>query len=149
MEVKIKRAGIEDVAVVAALFDAYRIFYDQESDVLAANNFIAERLLKNESVIFIAVMNETAVGFIQLYPIFSSVSLSKAWLLNDLYVAKNARQQGVAAALLAKAKLFGEEQKAKWLLLETAADNFKAQSVYEKNGWVKQTDFFYQLPLFS
>jgi GNAT superfamily N-acetyltransferase len=143
----IKKAALADVETIAPLFDAYRIFYEQETDVAAATNFLSQRLSKNESVIFIAFINNTAVGFTQLFPIFSSVSLRTTWLLNDLYVAGDARKQGVAAALLNQAKLFGIENNAKWLLLETAADNFTAQSVYEKNGWIKQTDFFYQLPL--
>jgi GNAT superfamily N-acetyltransferase len=143
----IKEAGINDVEIIAPLFDAYRVFYEQETDVKAAAQFLTERLSKNESVIFIAFINGEAVGFTQLYPIFSSVSLRHTWLLNDLYVAEIARQQGVAAALLNQAKLFGIEKNAKWLLLETAFDNYTAQSVYEKNGWIKQTDFFYQLSL--
>lgn len=68
-------------------------------------------------------------------------------MLNDLFVAENARQQGVAEALLNKAKEFGVEKNAGWLLLETAFNNYKAQSVYEKNGWIKRTDFFYQFTL--
>lgn len=62
-------------------------------------------------------------------------------------MAETARRQGVANALPDKAKEFGTENNVGWLLLETAFDNYKAQSVYEKNGWIKQTDFFYQFTL--
>ena len=147
MSFAIKKASVENVKIIAPLFDAYRVFYEQESNIDAAVAFLYERLSKNESTIFIAFINDVAVGFTQLYPIFSSVSLRTAWLLNDLFVAENARQQGVAEALLNKAKEFGVEKNAGWLLLETAFNNYKAQSVYEKNGWIKQTDFFYQFTL--
>ncbi len=147
MKLQIKEATIDDIKVVAALFNAYRIFYDQASDIDGAINFLQDRMSRKESTIFIAFLDEEAVGFTQLYPIFSSVSLKPAWLLNDLYVAETARQQGVANALLNKAKEFGSENNAGWLLLETAFDNYKAQSVYEKNGWIKQPDFFYQFNL--
>ena len=147
MPFAIKKASVENVKIIAPLFDAYRIFYEQESNIDAAVAFLYERLSKNQSTIFIAFVNDVAVGFTQLYPIFSSVSLRTAWLLNDLFVAENARQQGVAEALLNKAKEFGVEKNAGWLLLETAFNNYKAQSVYEKNGWIKQTDFFYQFTL--
>ncbi len=147
MPFAIKKASVENVKIIAPLFDAYRVFYEQESNIDAAVAFLYERLSKNESTIFIAFVNDVAVGFTQLYPIFSSVSLRTAWLLNDLFVAENARQQGVAEALLNKAKEFGVEKNAGWLLLETAFNNYKAQSVYEKNGWIKQTDFFYQFTL--
>jgi len=147
MQPIIKKAGIEDVKIITPLFDAYRVFYQQKTDIEAAASFLSERLSKNESTIFIAFINETAVGFTQLYPVFSSVSLKPAWLLNDLYVAEKARKQGVANALLNKAKEFGIEKNAKWLLLETALDNYNAQALYEQNGWIKQTDLFYQFAL--
>lgn len=147
MIVQIKEAGIGDIQYAAPLFNAYRVFYKQPADIEAATNFLYERVSKKESTIFIAFLNDEAVGFTQLYPIFSSVSLQPALLLNDLFVAENARQQGVADALLNKAKEYGSQTGAKWLLLETAFDNYKAQSVYEKNGWLKQADFFYQFAL--
>ena len=134
----------DDVALVAILFDAYRVFYKQTSDLQAAFNFLEQRTSKNESVIFVATIKGEAVGFIQLYPIFSSVSLQPAWLLNDLFVAENARKQGVAESLLQQAKQFGLETNAAYMLLQTAADNYKAQSVYEKNGWIKTSDFFFE-----
>jgi len=109
--------------------------------------FLQERLTNNESVVFIAFANGIVSGFCQLYPIFSSVGLQRTWLLNDLYVHEKARGQGVAAALLQQAKEFGIATNARWLMLETAADNFTAQSVYEKNGWKRVEDYFYELGL--
>jgi ribosomal protein S18 acetylase RimI-like enzyme len=144
MILDIRKVTKDDVALVAILFDAYRVFYQQTSDLQAAFNFLEQRISKNESVIFVATIKGEAVGFIQLYPVFSSVSLKNAWLLNDLFVAENARKQGIAEALLQQAKQFGLETNAAYMLLQTASDNYKAQSVYEKNGWVKTHDFFYE-----
>lgn len=147
MKLQIKMATVDDIKVIAVLFNEYRIFYNQTNDMDGSTNFFQERITKNESTIFIAFLDDEPAGFTQLYSIFSSVSLKKAWLLNDIYVAETARRQGVANALLDKAKEFGTENNVGWLLLETAFDNYKAQSVYEKNGWIKQTDFFYQFTL--
>ena len=144
MVLDIKKVGKDDVSLVAILFDAYRVFYKQSSDLQAAFDFLEQRVDKNESTIFMAILQGEAVGFIQLYPVFSSVSLKPAWLLNDLYVAENARRQGVAEALLQQAKQFALETKAAYVMLQTSEDNYKAQSVYEKNGWVKLNDFFYE-----
>jgi len=144
MILDIRKVTRDDVALVAILFDAYRVFYKQTSDLQAAFNFLEQRTSKNESVIFVATIKEEAVGFIQLYPIFSSVSLQPAWLLNDLFVAENSRKQGVAESLLQQAKQFGLETNAAYMLLQTAADNYKAQSVYEKNGCIKTSDFFFE-----
>ena len=99
---------------------------------------------RRESVVFVAEERKELIGFTQLFPIFSSVSMKRTWLLNDLYVNEKARGIGAATKLLDEAKEFGIETNSKWLILQTAADNFTAQKVYEKNGWVKETDFLYR-----
>jgi ribosomal protein S18 acetylase RimI-like enzyme len=147
MLVEIKKALLEDVKYAVPLFDAYRMFYKQPSNIEASTGFLQERLTNNESVIFIAFADGNAVGFCQLYPVFSSVGLQRTWLLNDLYVDANARGRGIAAALLQHAKQFGMQTSARWLLLQTGANNFTAQSVYEKNGWKRVEDYFYELGL--
>jgi GNAT superfamily N-acetyltransferase len=147
MALQIKRAGETDVPAAALLFNAYRIFYKKDSDIDAAVKFLTDRVQKDESVIYLAEIDGVAVGFCQLFPIFSSVSLKRTWLLNDLFVDEKVRGQGVATALLQAAKAFGWNTNAKWLLLQTGADNKTAQSVYEKNGWQRVTDFFYEMPL--
>lgn len=147
MSVEIKKAGIENLNEAVPLFDAYRVFYKQPSDERAAADFLRERIMKEESVIFLAYADNVAVGLCQLYPLFSSVGMQRVWLLNDLYVNEAARGRGVAAALLQKAKEFGIETNARWLSLETAADNFTAQSVYDKNGWKRSDGVFYEMKL--
>lgn len=147
MVLEIRKATLSDVAAVALLFDAYRVFYNQKSDLPAAFDFLSQRISNGESAVFIALLGGETVGFVQLYPIFSSVSLKRAWLLNDLFVAEKARLQGIAEALLEQAKEHGVETGAAWILLQTGNDNYRAQSVYEKNGWVKVSDFFYEYSL--
>ncbi|MGC4103979.1 N-acetyltransferase family protein [Ferruginibacter sp.] len=147
MPVEIRKALTADVKLVTPLFDAYRVFYQQPSNVQAAADFLQQRLDNAESVIFIAMVDGVAAGFCQLFPIFSSVGLKRTWLLNDLYVNETARGKGVASALLQQAKEWGLETNSRWLLLQTGADNITAQSVYEKNGWKRVGDYFYELPL--
>ena len=147
MRIEIRKATAEDAAIVAPLFDAYRMFYKQQPDIDGAFNFINERLQQNESDIFIAFINNEAVGFTQLYPIFTSVGMQRTFLLNDLFVKDSARGKGVATALLNAAKDFGKATGRKWLMLETGNDNFTAQALYEKNGWSRETDFFYTIKL--
>jgi len=102
---------------------------------------------RKETVIFVAEERKELIGFTQLFPIFSSVSMKRTWLLNDLYVNERSRGIGAATALLNAAKEFGAATSSKWLLLQTAADNYTAQKVYEKNGWIKETDFFYRMDI--
>ena len=140
----IRRAKKKDIDQLSVLLDKYRIFYKQQSDVGSARSFLKKRMKRKESVIFVAEERDQLIGFTQLFPIFSSVSMKRTWLLNDLYVNEKARGMGAATKLLAAAKDFGTETNSKWLILQTAADNFTAQKVYEKNGWVKETDFLYR-----
>ncbi|MEO5682760.1 MAG: GNAT family N-acetyltransferase [Chitinophagaceae bacterium] len=145
--ISVRRATKEDIEELTVLFDLYRVWYHQPSDIAAAKKFLLQRMENEESVVFVAEQEKVLVGFTQLYPIFSSVSLQKTWLLNDLYVHATVRKQGAAAALLNAAREHGLETNAKWLLLQTGNDNYTAQAVYEKNGWKKVSDYFYELAL--
>ena len=133
---KIRQASLSDVEEVAELFDAYRQFYKQVSDIKLAQSFLRERIMNTESVIFVCYEGSKAVGFTQLYPIFSSVSAERSWLLNDLYVIAEMRGKGYGEAILLYAQGFCKGMNAKGLALETANDN-PAQHLYEKLGWAK------------
>lgn len=142
---KVLRAGTEDVPLVAPLFDDYRAFYGQKPDPDLARRFLTERLNRGESVVFVATEGEEAVGFTQLYPMFSSTAACRKWLLNDLFVAPEARGRGVGRALLEQARRLAVETEARGLLLETAPDNVTAQRLYESAGWKRDRAFYYSL----
>jgi GNAT superfamily N-acetyltransferase len=142
--ITIYKATAAMVNEVAPLFDAYRKFYQQLPNVEGAVRFLEERMLKEESHIWLAKADDIPVGFVQLYPIFSSVSMAKAWLLNDLFVDAAFRGKGIATMLLDTATGFARNNNARWLLLQTGADNKQAQALYEKHGWKRETDFFYR-----
>ncbi|MEH7380948.1 GNAT family N-acetyltransferase [Bacillus sp. JJ1533] len=145
---EIFQATIEDVEGVSDLFNKYRMFYQQESDMDGAKTYIKERIEGNESIIFVAKDKENYVGFTQLYPTFSSISMKRAWILNDLYVDRKARKQGVGELLLHKAKEYAIETGAKSLSLSTAPDNHTAQKLYKKNGYKRDSQFYhYELEL--
>ncbi|MBE4907802.1 GNAT family N-acetyltransferase [Bacillus luteolus] len=145
MEFFIKRASVEDVHLVAPLFNEYRVFYDQASDEEGAGEYIKTRLTNNESVIFLACNEDKteSYGFTQLYPSFSSVSMKKVWILNDLFVASSARRNGIAKELMLAAHEFGKDTKAKGISLETAPDNHGAQQLYESLGYKKDEEYFH------
>lgn len=150
--VRIIRAGVEQVGLIAPLFDAYRQFYDQAPDAQLAYDFIEARLSNDESVIFLAMGEKggeaTALGFTQLYPTFCSLAVKNVWVLYDLFVTFDARRTGVAKLLMNQAKDFGRETGAAWLKLETAHTNKPGQALYESLGWELDEDFrAYYLPL--
>ena len=139
----VREAGPADVELVAPLFDAYRQFYDQPADPVVAREFIAARLERHESVIFLAERNGRPIGFVQLYPLFSSTAPRprRLWLLNDLYVVPGARGSGAARALMARARRLAEETDAVGLELATAHTNVAAQRLYESLGWRRDERF--------
>lgn len=145
---EIYQATIEDLEGVANLFNLYRMFYQQTSDLEGAKTYIKKRLESRDSVIFVVKDNQEYVGFTQLYPTFSSISMKRAWILNDLYVDAEARNQGIGEMLIDKAKDYAIETRAKSISLETAPDNYSAQRLYEKNGYVRDSQFYhYELSL--
>ncbi|QIZ08872.1 GNAT family N-acetyltransferase [Priestia megaterium] len=139
----IQKATISDLESLTVLFDLYRVFYEQTSDLEGAREFLKARILNDESVVFMAVDGEHPVGFVQLYPSFSSVSLVRSWVLNDLYVKEQFRGKGAGEKLIHKAILFAEETGAKGILLETGKENSQAQRLYEKVGFERESNYFY------
>lgn len=138
---KIFRADASHLEALVPLFDGYRVFYRQPTDLSSARAFLSTRLERNDTVIFLAELDET-VGFTQLFPSFSSVSMKQLWILNDLFVKPQARRGGVATALLERARQHALDTQAKGLVLSTETDNKGAQRVYEALGWQRDEAFF-------
>lgn len=143
--VSIVEAGLEHLDMLAPLFDAYRQFYQQPSDLDAARNYLTARMEGEEAIVFIAVRGGVGVGFTLLYPMFSSVSMRRVWVLNDLYVAPEGRRGGVATDLIEYARQYAIETEARGLELATAPDNAVAQALYESLGWQRDTFYHYYL----
>ncbi len=138
MSISVKRATLENLNEVSELFNSYRVFYKQDSDLKLAMSFITDRLKNKDSVIFYSHdANGNPLGFTQLYPMFSSVSAKSSWVLNDLYVSSSARRLGVGKKLMDTAKSFAIETNSKGIALETGEDNLHAQALYESLGYEK------------
>lgn len=149
MSLQAIRASVEYLEAVASLFDGYRGFYGQPPNLEQSRAFIAERMAGNESAIFLVQdQSGEALGFVQLYPTFSSIDAHRTWLLSDLFTTPAARGRGVGRLLMNTARDFAVKTGAKGLVLETATDNFTAQSLYESLGWVRDTGYYtYNLDL--
>ncbi|WP_053121555.1 GNAT family N-acetyltransferase [Pseudomonas sp. P1.31] len=143
MTIKALRADTAQLDAVAQLFDAYRGFYEQPSNLAQSRAFIAERMAAGESAIFLAQEEHgEALGFVQLYPTFSSIDAHRTWLLSDLFTTPAARGRGVGRLLMNTARAFALETGAKGLVLETATDNVTAQGLYESLGYVRDTGYY-------
>lgn len=141
--IEVKKAELNDLGIVSNLFNKYRIFYGQASNLDSSRKFIEERMINNESVIFIITEDAIPLGFVQLYPSFSSVSMKRTWILNDLYVDESARNKGIGKSLMNKAREFALETGTKGLTLATSIDNINAQKLYEQLGYKRNESFYY------
>ncbi len=142
MKFQIKKAKPTDAEFIGPLFDSYRIFYQKASNILLAKKFIAERLKRNESTIYYAKAKDgDFVGFVQLYPTFSSISIKRSWILNDLYVKPHIRNLGVAKQLMQAAHQLARETDASEIVLETAPDNISAQKLYDALGYKLNNEY--------
>ncbi|NJN89789.1 MAG: GNAT family N-acetyltransferase [Leptolyngbyaceae cyanobacterium SL_5_14] len=135
------QARLEHLEAVSQLFDQYRVFYSSPSDLETARRFLQDRFHKGDSIIFVASNNGHIVGFTQLYPSFSSVSMKRVWILNDLFVEQACRKQGVAKLLLSTAEDFVRQTGAIRISLATQTSNIVAQSLYESLGYCKDEEF--------
>jgi GNAT superfamily N-acetyltransferase len=120
------------IRLAAPLFDQYRVFYGQTSDIEASYRFLRERWIARESVLFL-----------QLFPVFLSGQMRRLWVLNDLYVKPDARRKGTARALMRRAEQHALETASAGLTLSTGIDNVNAQALYESEGYVRDSLFFY------
>ncbi|MEB0140135.1 MULTISPECIES: GNAT family N-acetyltransferase [unclassified Undibacterium] len=143
-----RQAATSDLDKLATILDQYRQFYGRTSDVSAVREFLQARFLYKESSTFVAIDGDRILGFTQLYPSFSTLSLERIFILNDLYVDENSRQRGVAKRLIAAAAEYATSLGALSLTLSTAKSNEAAQALYSATGWVRDEHYYeYSLKL--
>lgn len=142
----IKEATTNNLEELSVLFDLYRQFYRQASNMAEAKRFLNERMVNKESVIFISTdENGKLSGFVQLYPIFTSVGLKRLWLLNDLFVKEDQRKKGIARELISRCKKLAEETNASGLMLETGKNNLEGNVLYPTEGFtlIDESNFYF------
>lgn len=145
--ITVRQAALADIEALSVLFDGYRQFYGRDHNLAAAKQFLLDRFNHAESVLFIAHEGSSPIGFTQLYPSFSSVSLKRIFILNDLFVNESGRRKGVGSALISAAVEYAKAVGAIRLALSTALTNTTAQALYESGGWERDDDFFYIYPI--
>ena len=141
---RVRPANRDDLEALSRLFDTYRVFYERESDLASARRFVSDRMNRDDSALFVAEGDGgTLTGFTQLYPSWSSVSMARIFVLNDLFVAETSRRGGVARALLDAAHAFARTAGAVRVSLATARDNVRAQPLYESMGYRRDEAFWH------
>lgn len=138
----VRQAVLSDLDELAVLFNQYREFQGKAPDLPGAHDFLQARFNLGESVVFIAHEGQTPVGFAQLYPSFSSVSLARVFILNDLFVQQSARRKGVASRLLAAVESHAWSFGAARVTLNVDKNNKQGQALYEAEGWSQDEQFY-------
>lgn len=138
----IRRATLTDAETIAPLFDEYRQFNGKKTDYAGALTFLVDRLRLAESVIFVAEIEKDIAGFAQLFPAFSSVSLARTFIVNDLFVSRSQRRKGIGSSLLQEAAHHAGDEGAIRLTASTAIDNVATQILNEANGFVRDKSFY-------
>jgi ribosomal protein S18 acetylase RimI-like enzyme len=147
-ELIVRQATIKDLPKIVPIFDSYREYFKQQKNPLKVESFLFEKFVHLESVIFIAEQESEVIGFAQLYPIFSSLSLERVCLLNDFYISEEYRNNGIGKQLFAKVKEFTLLTKSKGIELSVEHTNRKAWQFWEKQGFRIDDEFrfyFYKL----
>jgi GNAT superfamily N-acetyltransferase len=141
---RIRKAIAGDLQALALLFDNYRQFYGKAADFTAGHNFLRHRLSNNDSEIFIAEDDHAQlVGFVQLYPIFSSTRMKRLWLLNDLFIQPEHRGKGISVALIDACKALCRNTDSCGMILETSKDNTIGNNLYRKTAFSLDGDHNY------
>jgi ribosomal protein S18 acetylase RimI-like enzyme len=140
--ITVRRAQPADLERLVPLFEGYRAFYRCDPNERAAREFLSNRLRREDSVVFVAI-DETGkgIGFVQLYPVFSSLQMRPAWILNDLFVAPDRRGQHLSRRLMNAARDHALETSAASITLETAPENHTARRLYESLGYKLEQSF--------
>lgn len=145
----IKKSNVTYLDQLVVLFEEYRSFCDFEPSPERTEAFLAGLMRNEESVIFIAVDPEAnkVMGFVNLYPSYSTLALQRLWILNDLGVSGDYRGKGVSKALIEKVLDFAKETDAVRVELKTEKTNTLALQLYKTMGFgIDDDNVYYRVP---
>jgi len=133
-----------------SVVEEYRLFCGSSSSPDETRKFFSNLIDSEASTIFIAIddSTDTIMGFVNLYPSYSTLALKRLWILNDLGVSTRFRGQGIAKALIEKVISFAKSTDSVRIELKTNITNDKAQSLYKDLGFeVDRDNIYYRVPI--
>jgi len=146
---RVDRVSEQDLAELLPLVRGYCDFYEvtpSDDELLALSRaLIADP--EREGLQLIARNEDgNAVGFATVYWSWATTSAQRIGVMNDLFVAAEARGSGAAEALIESCREECRRRGAGKLTWQTAPDNERAQRVYDRVGATKEQWLDYWLP---
>lgn len=138
----IERAGREDLGDLLTLMRAYCDFYEvapADAQLLALAGALIDDPVREGLQLIARARDGRAVGFATLFWTWSTTSnASRIAIMNDLFVIEDARREGLAGRLIEACRSECARQGARRLTWQTAPDNVRAQSVYDRVGATRE-----------
>ena len=137
---KIERVGEADLSELLPLMRGYCDFYEvapSDDELLALSRaLIADP--EREGVQLLARDQGRGVGFATIYWSWATTSAERIGVMNDLFVATEARGSGLAESLIQACRAECAARGAGKLTWQTAPDNAAAIKVYDRVGATRE-----------
>jgi len=146
-EVEIAPVSVEEFEELLPLIAAYQRFYEVAEIDEERNRTFFRRFLgpSEDGLLLGARSGGELVGYACLYWHFSSLEATESVLMNDLYVAEQARGSGVGRALIEATAEVARERGVPIVEWSTAPDNHTAQRLYDSTGAERSEWLSYEL----
>ena len=140
-EVKIRRADIDDIDTIVAIWNegATRSFGEELPLATTVNLFFRERVMNLQAPfgIWLAVAGSSVMGWQGLQPFRNNPVNECRWAESSTYVSKNARNTGIGRALIRFANKHASENGIDCVVGYIMSSNLSAAHVVETEGWVR------------
>ena len=148
-EHEISRVGEADLPDLLPLVRGYCDFYKvapSDEDLLAVSRALIGDPAREGVQLLARRSGGEPVGFATIYWSWSTASACRIGVMNDLFVAEPARGTGLADALIEACRAECERRGSKQLVWQTALDNHRAQTVYDRVGATQERWLDYWIP---
>lgn len=140
-ECTITRVTPHDLDELLVLMRGYCDFYEvlpTDADLLTLARALIEDPEREGVQLLARDQQGHAVGFATVYWTWSTTSACRIGVMNDLFVSSGARGQGLAEELIEACRAECARRDARELTWQTAPDNHRAQTVYDRVGATRQ-----------